>query len=97
MSKRTKIRINLDHHGKAVDKYKDNRDSNCKDYYKSPGKDVDDHYNDGKDNNNDNDDEDYHNYSHLVRNDNLDPVLPNTRQGRSGNNCFLDSFFSYVT
>ena len=33
MSKRTKIRINLDHHGKAVDKYKDNRDSNCKDYY----------------------------------------------------------------
>ena len=76
---------------------KNNRDSNCKDYYKSPGKDVDDHYNDGKDNNNDNDDEDYHNYSHLVRNDNLDPVLPNTRQGRSGNNCFLDSFFSYVT
>ena len=33
MSKRSKIRINLDHHGKAVDKYKDNRDSNCKDYY----------------------------------------------------------------
>ena len=57
--------------------------------------DVDDHYNDGKDNNNYNDDKDRdYNYSHLVRNDNLDPVLPNTRQGRSGNN-FVLIFSSY--
>ena len=57
--------------------------------------DVDDHYNDGKDNNNYNDDKDRdYNYSHLVRNDNLDPVLPNTRQGRSENN-FVFIFSSY--